>query len=106
VVPISNRFERFTFFIPPALPEVMIWPAERIMKKERIPDEKLIRKKERLCRQIADPERSARGQGQKGKRLALLASFPELNPNPVLEVDSAEICFLHHYPHRFYGQEF
>ena len=58
------------------------------MKKERIPDEKLIRKKERLGRQIADPERSARGQE---KRLAHLASFPELNPNPVLEVDSAGI---------------
>ena len=58
------------------------------MKKERIPDEKLIRKKERPGRQIADPERSARGQE---KRLAHLASFPELNPNPVLEVDSAGI---------------
>ena len=44
---------------------------------------------EALCKQVADLEKSLRDHEEKEKHLSHLASFPELNPNPVLEIDSA-----------------
>ena len=51
--------------------------------------EKLIQEAEILRKRVADLERSIRDHEEKEKRLSPLASFPESNPNPILEVNSA-----------------
>ena len=64
-------------------------PQEKIMEDKHPSKEELIQETETLRKQVADLEKFLRDHDEKEKHLAHLASFPEANPNPVLEVDFA-----------------
>ncbi len=59
------------------------------MRDKHPSKEKPIQETETLRKKISDLERLLQDQAEKEKHLAFLASFPESNPNPVLEVEAS-----------------